>query len=148
MNLFLVILPFLGGFGLGDYSFFGSGYGFRGDSPSLLGELNLTQEQKQIVHELQLEHREKMIDLRANMQKASLNLKAILLKESFDEKEVFDAIENLSKAQTNMLKEKTSFFLNLKKVLPKEKWEILRNLIFEKWQGKGPRWERPSRPRR
>ncbi len=148
MHLLLVILPFLGGFGPGDRPFFGSGYGFWADPPALFEELDLTPDQIQIVQKLQLEHKGKMIDLRANMEKASLNLKEILLRENFTEKEVFDAIENLSKAQNNIIKEKTAFFLNLKKVLPKEKWEILRNLIFEKWQGRGPKGERPRGPRR
>lgn len=138
INLFFVLLFFLGpgcdfsGTGLGN---FGQGFGFFSGQPWFLDDLNLPPDLMEKVQNLHLQHREKMIDLQANLQKQNLKFQQILINPDLTEKELLQELDKISELRNNLIKEKAIFLFNLKKILPPEEWDKLRDQFFEKRPG-------------
>lgn len=123
--LFLSLLGFLGpGFGL-----------FSVD------DLNLPPDVMDQVQSMHFKHKEKVIDLNASLQKENLKLQKLLRSMDLTEKEFLTQIDRISELRNALMKEKSIFFFNLKKVLPPEEWQKLKDQIFEKRKGlyRGPK---------
>lgn len=120
------------GFGFGN---FGPGYGFFSGQPWFLDDLDLPPEIMKKVQNLHLEHRSKMIDLQANFQKGMLNFEQILQKPDLTEKEFIQEFDKISQLKDSLMKEKALFLFNLKKILPPDKWNILKDRFFEVRKG-------------
>ncbi|MEJ5167460.1 MAG: hypothetical protein WHV67_10590 [Thermoanaerobaculia bacterium] len=139
-SLFFVFLGLLGqagpfgpgcdfsGLGFGN---FGQGYGFFSAQPWFLDDLDLPPEIMEKVQNLHIQHKGKMIDLQANLQKGILGFQQILQKPDLTEKEFLQEFDKISQMRDSLMKEKALFLFNLKKILPPDKWNILKDRFFE-----------------
>lgn len=116
------------GLGFGN---FGQGYGFFNAQPWFLEDLDLPPEMSEKVQNLHVQHKSKMIDLQANLQKGILGFQQILQKPDLSEKEFLQEFEKISQLRDSLMKEKALFLFNLKKILPPDKWNVLKDRFFE-----------------
>lgn len=133
--LFLTLLGFLG-----------PGFGLFSDGPWFIDDLNLPPEIMDKVQIMHFKHKEKVIDLNASLQKENLKLQKLLMNADLTEKDFLTQIERISELRKDLMKEKAMFLFNLKKILPPEEWQKLKDQILEKrqeWKG-GPKGRQDS----
>jgi hypothetical protein len=100
------------------------------------------------VESVQREYRGKMIDSRAEMAKAELDLDDAMNTDPFDMRKANDAANRASKARDTLTRDLTQMGLRLRAVLTKEQWNIARTR-FQRPGGLrgGPRVGGPGGPR-
>lgn len=123
--------------------FLGPGFGLFSDGPYFLDDLNLPPDVMNQVQSMHFKHKEKTIDLNASIQKENLKLQKLLINTDLTEKEFLSQIDKISELRKDLMKEKAIFLFNLKKILPSEEWQKLKNQILEKRQG----WNRSPKGR-
>ncbi len=107
---------------------------FFGGGPWFFDDLNLPPDLMAEVKNLHFQHREKVIDLQAELQKEYLKFQELLENDNVTEKELSLAIEKISDLKKNLMKERTIFLFNLKKILPAEEWQKLKDQFMERRQ--------------
>jgi len=105
---------------------------FWGDGPWFLENLNLPPDQMEQVRDLHLKHREKVIDLKAELEKENLKLRKLLQDENLNERDLLTEIEKISEVRKNLMKERVVFLFNLKKIIPPEEWQKLKDQFIER----------------
>jgi Spy/CpxP family protein refolding chaperone len=89
-------------------------------------ELNLTDAQRQQVESIQREYRTKMIDGRADLSKAELELEDLMNADPFDLRRATEAAGKAAKARDEMTRSLTQMSLRLRAVLTKQQWQTAR----------------------
>lgn len=112
--------------------FLGPGFGLFSDGPWFLDDLNLPPDVMDQVQSMHFKHKEKVIDLNASTQKENLKLQKLLMNTDLTEKEFLSQIDRISELRNALMKEKAIFLFNLKKILPSEEWEKLKEHFFER----------------
>ena len=95
------------------------------DSPVANG-LNLTDAQNKQIHSIVAEYRSRLIDLRANEEKAQGDFQDIFNDAPADQRRANDAIERLGNARAEMTKTISQMSLKMRNVLTAEQWQQLR----------------------
>jgi Spy/CpxP family protein refolding chaperone len=118
------------------------------DSPVANG-LNLSEAQNKQIHSIVAEYRSRLIDLRANEQKAQGDFEDIFNDAPADQKRANDAIDRLSNARAEMTKTISQMSLRMRNVLTSEQWAQLRERQEERMRNrKSPPVDSKGEPRR
>jgi Spy/CpxP family protein refolding chaperone len=125
------------------------------ERPQVADELALTAEQKARLETLTVENARGMIDLKAGVEKAELDLRAAAEAEPFDAAKVRAAFREVQQARTRLENERFESLLRVREVLNAEQWRRLRELtraavrerVQERRGGQGGPPARPPRDR-
>lgn len=98
------------------------------ERPRVAEELALTAEQKARLETLTVENARGMIDLKAAVEKAELDLRAAAEAEPFDAAKVRAAFREVQQARTRLESERFESLLRVREVLNAEQWRRLREL--------------------
>jgi len=102
------------------------------ENPQVVERLNLTSEQQKRIQELVFRHTEKMIDLRAEKQRAQLDLSRLLDAEALNEGALDKAAETLDAAQCSIERAQTRLRIEIARILNREQRLALRELVRER----------------
>jgi len=131
---------------------------FWWDMP-LVKDLNLTDDQSGQIRGALREHRTKLVDLRAALEKAELELEDAFSADQVDQRRAGDAIERVIRARGDLAREVSQLALRLRLVLTPTQWKELQKRLPDgpppppgppggpgRPPGKGPRGPRPPHP--
>jgi Spy/CpxP family protein refolding chaperone len=120
-------------------------HGHWWNNPRIVEQLKLTDEQRKAMDAILLEHREKLIDLRGNVEKAELELEPLMKSDAPNEAKVLAQIDKLAQARAELEKANARFLLALRAKLSPEQWKQLKEV---RAAGSGrDRWEHRQQDR-
>jgi Spy/CpxP family protein refolding chaperone len=99
--------------------------------PQAAERLNLTDEEKEKLDRLFLEHRRRMIDLRSEMQKERLELEHLLDSTSFDSAASMARFMKVQGAQKDIAVERFRFLLGVREILGLDRFQQLKAQVRE-----------------
>lgn len=112
------------------------GLGFQWWDNPVANGLNLTDAQNKQIRAIVAEYRSKLIDLRANEEKAQGDFQDIFNDAPTDQKRANEAIERLSSARAEMTKVISQMSLKMRNVLTAEQWQQLRDRQEERMRNR------------
>jgi len=119
-----------GGMGMGEHRPpMERAFGARGDqgrwwnNPRMVAELKLTDEQRKAMDDILLTHREKLIDLRASLQKAELELEPLVKDDQPNEGRILAQIDKVAQARAELEKANARYLLAIRGKLTPEQWK-------------------------
>jgi len=138
-----------GGMGMGDGPGFGEHrppmeralgtpgeHGRWWNNPQVVERLKLTDEQRKTFDGILLEHREKLIDLRASVEKAELQLEPLVGDDQPNEAKILAQIDTVAQARAELEKANARFLLAIRNKLTPEQWKQV-----QAFRAGGHRWE-------
>jgi protein CpxP len=96
------------------------------NDPALVEKLKLTDEQQKAMDAILLEHREKLIDLRASVEKAELAMEPLMQDEHPNEGQILAQIDKVAQARAELEKANARFLLAIRSKLSPDQWKQLR----------------------
>jgi len=103
----------------------GGEHGRWWNNPKLVAELKLTDEQRKVFDGILLAHREKLIDLRASLEKAELALEPLMRDDQPNETKILAQIDKVAQARAALEKANAGFLLAIRGKLTPEQWKLL-----------------------
>jgi len=119
-----------------------SAHGRFWNNPRLVEKLKLTDVQRKEFDDIYLEHREKLIDLRANLQRAELALEPLVSDSQPNETKILAQIDKVAQARAELEKANAAFLLAIRRKLTAEQWTQLQadHANRDRGQGQGGGW--------
>ena len=120
------------------------------NNPRIVERLKLTDVQRKEFDDIYLQHREKLIDLRASLQKAELALEPLVRDVQPNETKILAQIDKVAQARAELEKANAAFLLAIRGKLTAEQWTELQAERAERanhareGNGGGPGWQRPG----
>ncbi|MGE5237113.1 MAG: Spy/CpxP family protein refolding chaperone [Acidobacteriota bacterium] len=114
------------------------------ERPRVAEELGLSGEQTQKLDAITLGHARTMIDLKAAVERAELDLRAAAEVEPFAPRKVREAFGVLQAARTRLENERFEMLLKVREVLSSDQWNRLRELVRRRAGELGGRGEKPA----
>jgi protein CpxP len=136
------------------------GHGIEGrwwNNPKIIERLKLTDDQRKTFDQILLDHREKLIDLHANVEKAELAMEPLVQADEPNEAAILAQIDKVAQARAELEKANARYLLALRSKLTPDQWkqvqEFRRNRGREGWGpdgrspgGMGPGMRDPGGP--
>jgi protein CpxP len=88
-------------------------------------KLKLTEAQRKAMDEVLLQHREKLVDLKGNVEKAELVLEPLMREDQPNETKILAQIDKLAQARAELEKANARFLLAIRGKLTPEQWKLL-----------------------
>ncbi len=128
------------------------GHGNEGrwwNNPRIIERLKLTDDQRKGFDQILLQHRETLIDLRGNLEKAELVMEPLVRDDNPDEGKILAQIDKVAQARAELEKANARYLLALRSKLTPDQWKQVqefrenRGSMHEGWgkDGHGPRGE-------
>ena len=119
------------------------GHGRWWNNPKAVERLKLTDEQRKAFDNILLEHREKLIDLRASLQKTELALEPLMGDDQPNETKILAQIDKIAQARADLEKANAGFLLAIRARLTPEQWKLIQAFRAEhgvgrEWRQRGP----------
>lgn len=95
------------------------------NDPAMIEKLKLTEEQRKSMDQILFQHREKLIDMRANVEKAELGMQPLLQADQPNEAQVLAQIDKTAQARAELEKTNARFLLAIRAKLTPEQWKQL-----------------------
>lgn len=136
---------------------FGFAFGQFWNNPNVIQKLNLSDDQRKAMDGILQDHKMKLIDLRANLEKAEVEMGPLMKADTPDEKAIEAQIDRVVAARAELEKANARFLLDIRMKLTPEQWKQLRDWRMERmghdhmqgregWrhdgQGPGMGWQR------
>ena len=141
--------PGMGGMGMGHGMMGGMGAHGMGmpmgrwwKNSELVKKLGINDQQVQQIEKAFQDHRAKLIDLNAALQKQELALEPMIEADQPDEAQVTSQIDRVAQARANLEKSHAQMLLAIRRVLTVEQWKQLRNQGGHMGPMHGPRSSR------
>ena len=93
------------------------------NNPKVVERLKLTDEQRKTFDGILLDHRAKLIDLRASLEKAELTLEPLMSDDSPNEAKILAQIDKVAQARAELEKANAGFLLAIRAKLTPEQWK-------------------------
>ena len=93
------------------------------NNPKVVERVKLTDEQRKTFDGILLEHREKLIDLRANVEKAELEMESLIGTDQPDEARILSQIDKVAQSRAELEKANARFLLAIRNKLTPEQWK-------------------------
>ncbi|MFZ1084012.1 MAG: Spy/CpxP family protein refolding chaperone [Terracidiphilus sp.] len=103
----------------------GGAHGRWWNNPMVAERLKLTDEQRKNFDGIFLTHREKLIDLRANLEKAELAMEPLMRDDSPNEASILAQIDKIAQARAELEKANARFLLAIRAKLTPEQWKLV-----------------------
>lgn len=111
------------------------------DRPAVAEELGLSPEQKAKLEQLTAERLKAMIDARAAVQKAEVELRMVAEKDPLDVRKVREAFAALQQARQKLELERFEMLLAVRQTLSAEQWNKLRTVVRQRVEERRERRE-------
>ena len=122
----------------------GGNHGRWWNNPKVAEKLKLTDEQRKAMDGILLEHREKLIDLRAGLEKAELAMEPLMHDDQPNEARILAQIDKVAQARAELEKANARFLLAIRgKLTPEQRKELEavranRGEMRHDWERGGP----------
>jgi Spy/CpxP family protein refolding chaperone len=93
------------------------------NNPKIVERLKLTDEQRKGFDGILLQHRETLIDLRANVEKAELEMEPLMRDDQPNEARILAQIDKVAQARAELEKANARYLLALRSKLTPEQWK-------------------------
>jgi Spy/CpxP family protein refolding chaperone len=114
------------------------------DSP-LVRDLNLSEDQRRQIRATVREHRDRLIEQRAALEKAEARLQDLMNEDQVDEAKAFEAVEQVIAARTELTRTLARMAVKMRGVLTTQQWHELQRRRMERGGGFGRPWRRGER---
>lgn len=120
------------------------GHGIQGrwwNNPKVVERLKLTDEQRKAFDDILLQHRETLIDLRGNVEKAELGMEPLIGQDQPNEGKILAQIDKVAQARAELEKANARYLLALRGKLTPEQWKLVKDFRANRGQerdGWGP----------
>jgi len=114
------------------------------NNPKVVDALKLTDAQRKEMDATMLAHREKLVDLHANLQKAELEMEPLMGDDQPNEAKILAEIDKIAAARAELEKANARFLLGIRAKLTPDQWKALKQLQADRqkhMQERGP-WQR------
>lgn len=116
------------------------------NDPAMVEKLKLTDEQRKSMDAILLEHREKLIDMRANVEKAELGMDPLMQDEHPNEGQILAQIDKVAQARAELEKANARFLLAIRGKLTPDQWKQLQQARNERMDSRRDRMDRRGWP--
>jgi Spy/CpxP family protein refolding chaperone len=93
------------------------------NNPKIVERLKLTEEQRKTFDGILLQHRETLIDLKANVEKAELEMEPLIRDDEPNEAKILAQIDKVAQARAELEKANARYLLALRGKLTPEQWK-------------------------
>ncbi|HUX45054.1 MAG TPA: periplasmic heavy metal sensor [Terracidiphilus sp.] len=100
-------------------------HGHWWNRPAMVQKLKLTDAQRKSMDGILLGHREKLIDLHANLEKAELAMEPMMREDHPNEPQILAQIDHIAQARAELEKANARFLLAIRSQLTVEQWKTL-----------------------
>jgi Spy/CpxP family protein refolding chaperone len=114
------------------------------DSP-LVRDLNLSEDQRKQIRATVREHRDRLIEQRAALQKAEARLQDLMNEDQVDETKAYEAVEQVIAARSELTRTLARMAVKMRGVLTTQQWQELQRRRMEPGAGFGRPWRRGER---
>jgi Spy/CpxP family protein refolding chaperone len=125
------------------------GMGVQGrfwNNPKIVEALKLTDEQKKTFDEILQKHRETLIDMRANVERAEVAMEPLIRDDQPNEALILAQIDKLAQARAELEKANARYLLAIRSKLTPDQWKQVEAFRASRMkEGRG--WDRPDRMR-
>lgn len=111
------------------------GHGVEGrwwNNPKLIEKLKLTDEQRKEFDAILMQHREKLIDLRAGVEKAELEMEPLIKSDQPNEAKILSQIDKVAQARAELEKANARYLLAIRSKLTPEQWKEVQSVHDER----------------
>ena len=116
------------------------GAGARGqwwNNPNIVKQLSLTDDQRKAMDGIMQDHRMKLIDLQANLQKAEVTMGPLMQADSPDKAAIESQINKIAMARADLEKANSMFLLDIRMQLKPDQWKQLKTMRQNRMQQRG-----------
>jgi Spy/CpxP family protein refolding chaperone len=113
------------------------------NNPNLIDRLKLTDTQRKSMDGILLQHRETLIDLRGNLQKAELLLEPLMRDDQPNEGKILAQIDKVAQARAELEKANARFLLEIRGTLAPDQWKQVQEIRADRkfnQDGSRPAW--------
>ena len=93
------------------------------NNPRIVAQLKLTDEQRKAMDGIMLEHREKLVDLHANLEKAELGMQPLMAADTPNDAAIVSQIDKVVTARGELEKANARFLLAIRDKLTPDQWK-------------------------
>ena len=93
------------------------------NNPNIVEKLKLTDDQRKAMDQIFQAHREKLVDLRANVEKAEIEMEPLVRADQPNEAAVMAQIDKVAQARAELEKANARFLFELRAKLTPEQWK-------------------------
>jgi periplasmic protein CpxP/Spy len=93
------------------------------NNPKIVEKLKLTDDQRKAMDQIFQEHREKLVDLRANVEKAEIEMEPLVRADQPNEAAVLAQIDKVAQARAELEKANARFLFELRAKLTPDQWK-------------------------
>jgi len=101
----------------------GGGFGRWWNNPKIVETLKLTDEQRKGMDAILLQHREKLIDLRGNVEKAEIEMEPLMHEDQPNEAKILAQIDKVAQSRAELEKANARFLLAIRGKLTPDQWK-------------------------
>lgn len=95
------------------------------NSPAMVDKLKLTDDQRKAMDQILLQHRETLIDLRGNVEKAELLMEPLIRDDQPNEGKILAQIDKVAQARAELEKANARFLLAIRSKLTPDQWKLV-----------------------
>ena len=99
------------------------GFGRWWNNPKIVEKLKLTDDQRKAMDQIFQEHREKLVDLRGNVEKAEIEMEPLVRADQPNEQAVLTQIDKVAQARAELEKANARFLFALRAKLTPDQWK-------------------------
>lgn len=117
------------------------------NDPAMVEKLSLTEDQRKAMDSILLEHREKLIDMRAAVDKAELEMEPLMRADQPNETQILAQIDKVAQARAELEKANARFLLEIRGKLTPDQWKTLQSARADRMQQRHS-WQEREQNRR
>lgn len=118
-------------------AFHGAGHGRWWDNPHLAQQIGLTDDQKKKMDDIFQQHRLKLIDLDAALQKQEAIMHPLIEADQPDEGKILSQIDSIAQARAELEKDRARMLFSIRQTLTPDQWKKLQAVVHEGPRGLG-----------
>jgi Spy/CpxP family protein refolding chaperone len=117
----------------------GGAHGQFWNNPNVVKQLTLTDDQRKAMDGILQDHKMKLIDLQANLQKAEVTMGPMMKADMPDQKAIEAQIDKVVMARAELEKANARFLLDIRMQLKPDQWKQLQTMRMNRMQHQGMR---------
>jgi len=121
------------------------GFGRWWNNPKIVEKLKLTDDQRKAMDQIFQEHREKLVDLRGNVEKAEIEMEPLVRADQPNEQAVLAQIDKVAQARAELEKANARFLFALRAKLTPDQWKQVQDFRQNHGGMHGDFRQRPGR---
>ena len=114
------------------------------NNPKIVEKLKLNEDQRKAMDDIFQKHREKLVDLRANLEKAEIEMEPLVKADQPTESAVMSQIDKVAQARAELEKANARFLFALRAKLTPEQWKQVQD-FRQNHDGMHRDWRRDGR---